>query len=154
MLYPENLIDYEKLAYYFEGEWGQNGDPQDYIQPALQAFSEWVSRWLKNEVLFYYERGPGFMTLHDNRPLQDHGELQARKIVLDDLQSQIYLSCDGIRSFRSIQKMVGDRLSEEDTQLLLDQFVENGLMFREDDLYLSLAVKCRSAFRQRQTDRN
>jgi hypothetical protein len=149
MLYPEQLIDFEKLAYYFEGEWEQNGNPQEYIQPALQAFSAWVTRWLKNEVLFYYERGPGFLTLHDNRPLHGGDELQARKIVLSDVQSEIYLHCDGIRSFRSIQQLVEDRLSEEDTQSLLDQLVEHGLMFRENDLYLSLAVKCRSAFRQR-----
>src|SRR5215510_3829898 len=102
ILYPEQLIDYRKIAYYFEGDWGQQCDPKEYIQPAMQSYREWMGYWLENEVLFYYERGPGFLTLHDNRPLQDHGELQARKIVLDDLQSQIYLSCDGIRSFRSI----------------------------------------------------
>jgi len=154
MLYPEQLVDLEKLAYYFEGQWDQNGRPEEYIQPALQAFGEWVSRWVKNEVLFYYERGPGFMTLHDNRPLQGDEELQARKIVLDDVQSRIYLHCDGIRSFRDIQQIVEDRLSAEETQSLLDQFVDNGLMFRENDLYLSLAVKCRSAFRQRHTNRS
>ena len=94
------------------------------------------------------------MTLHDNRPLQGEEELQARKIVLDDVQSRVYLHCDGIRSFRDIRQVVEDRLSEDETRFLLDQFVDNGLMFRENDLYLSLAVKCRSAFRQRQTSKN
>ncbi len=153
LLYPESLVDYEKLAYYFEGEWGQEQDPQDYIQPTIHAYSEWVNRWLKNEVLFYYERGPGFMTLHDNRPLQNDGEtLQGRKIVLDELQSRIYLFCDRIQPLRAIHKLQNE-YTEEEIKSLLDQFVENGLMFREDDSYLSLAVRCRSAFRQRQTKR-
>jgi ribosomal peptide maturation radical SAM protein 1 len=153
VLYPERLIDYEKIAYYFEGEWGQQRDPQEYIQPAIRTYREWMTYWLKNEVLFYYERGPGFTTLHDNRPLQDGGELQARKIVLDEIQSRVYLFCDGIQSLRSIQQLLEKSLAPDDTQALLDQFVANGLMFREGDRYLSLASRCRSAFRQRQSKR-
>ena len=98
MLYPENLIDYTKLAYYFEGEWNKQGEPEQYIQPTISSYREWMDYWLKNEVLFYYERGPGFMTLHDNRPLNGSSELQGRKIVLDEIQSKIYLFCDGIQS--------------------------------------------------------
>ena len=152
-LYPENLIDYEKIAYYFEGEWGQQSDPQEYIQPTIQAYREWMNYWVENKVLFYYERGPGFLTLHDNRPLQNGAEIQGRKIVLDEIQSRIYLFCDGIRSFSSIQQMLENGLAPEETRALLEEFVENGLMFREDDRYLSLAVRCRSAFRQRQSKR-
>ena len=152
-LYPENLIDYEKIAYYFEGEWGQQSNPQEYIQPTIHAYREWMNYWVENEVLFYYERGPGFLTLHDNRPLQSGAEIQGRKIVLDEIQSRIYLFCDGIRSFSSIQQMLENGLAQEETRALLEEFVEHGLMFREDDRYLSLAVRCRSAFRQRQSKR-
>lgn len=152
LLYPVGLVDYEKLAYYFEGEWGQDGDPQDYIQPTIHTYSEWVTHWLKNEVLFYYERGPGFLTLHDNRPLQNGGRLQGRKIVLDEMQSRIYLFCDRIRSFRAVHELQ-EGFSQDDIRTLLDEFVQNRLMFREDDCYLSLAVRCRSAFRQRQNKR-
>jgi ribosomal peptide maturation radical SAM protein 1 len=153
MLYPEALVDYSKLAYYFDGEWGQQSDPQEYIQPTIHSYRDWMNYWLKNDVLFYYERGPGFMTLHDNRPLNGSDELQARKIVLDETQARVYSFCDEIQSFRSIQQMLKEVYAPEETSMLLDQFVENGLMFREDNLYLSLAVRCRSAFRQRQTKR-
>ena len=47
MLYPKHLIDYEKIAYYFEGEWGQQGDPQEYIQPTIHAYREWMKYWLE-----------------------------------------------------------------------------------------------------------
>jgi len=154
MLYPEHLVDYEKMAYYFEGEWDQQGNPSEYIQPAMQAYSEWLNYWLENKVLFYYERGPGFVTLHDNRPLQGGGELQGRKIVLDETQSRIYLFCDSHRSFRAILEMLGNGVTEAETRATLEEFVEYGLMFREEDRYLSLAVQCRSAFRQRQNKRS
>jgi ribosomal peptide maturation radical SAM protein 1 len=153
LLYPERLVDCEKIAYYFDGEWGEHPDCQTYIQPAMGAYREWVEYWLRNEVLFYYEKGPGFLTIHDNRPLQHGAELQARKIVLDETQSRVYLFCDAIRSFPGIQQMLEGSLAQPETQELLDAFVENGLMFREGDRYLSLAVRCRSAFKQRQTKR-
>jgi ribosomal peptide maturation radical SAM protein 1 len=152
-LYPERLVDYEKLAYYFDGDWDQKEDPQVYIQPAIQTYATWVSHWLKNEVLFYYEQGPGFLTLHDNRPILGGAELQGRRIVLDDIHARIYRFCDGVQSFDSIRKFSREGLSEEDLTRLLDQFVEHGLMHQENNQYLSLAVKCRSAFRQRQSER-
>jgi ribosomal peptide maturation radical SAM protein 1 len=153
LLYPKE-VDREKIAYYFEGEWDRDLDPQTYIQPAIHAYKEWMQHWLDNEVLFYFERGPGFAMLHDNRPLQEGTGLQGRKIVLDDLQSRIYFFCDGIRPLRSIQELVADVMTPDDTEGLLAQFVDNGLMFREGDRYLSLAVRSRSALRQHQRKRN
>jgi hypothetical protein len=41
-------------------------------------------------------------------------------------------------------------MTPEDAEALLAQFVDNGLIFREGDRYLSLAVRSRSALRQRQ----
>lgn len=149
LLYPKRRVDYDKIAYYFEGQWAHEAEPQQYIQPTMSVYRDWMRYWLDNQVLFYYERGPGFATLHDNRPLHDGAELQSRKIVLDDVQSRIYFFCDGIRSLGSIQEIAAPALAPDDTQALLEQFVDNGLMFREGDRYLSLAVRCRSALRQR-----
>lgn len=154
LLYPEHLVDFEKIAYYFEGEWGQQCDPSQYIQPAVDAHQEWLNYWLEHKVHFYYEKGPGFITLHDNRPLQSGADLQARKIVLDEVQSRIYLFCDENRSLLAIQQMVGNSLPPEETKIMLDEFVEHGLMFREGDRYLSLAVRCHFGLKQGQNKRN
>jgi ribosomal peptide maturation radical SAM protein 1 len=152
LLYPKG-VDHDRIAYYFDGDWDRDGDPQEYIQPTIDAYKVWVQHWRDNEVLFYYERGPGFATLHDNRPLQDGADLQGRKIVLDAVQSEVYLFCDGIRPLASIVQLVGDRLTPEDTAALLAQFVDNGLMFREGDRYLAMAVRGQSALKQRQRKR-
>ena len=60
-------------------------------------------------MLFYYERGAGFATLLYNRPLDNGSELQARKILPDEVQSRIYLFCDGIQDRSS--KAAAPRLS-------------------------------------------
>src|SRR5262249_3469723 len=77
MLHPEQSVRYEKLAYFFEGRWeNQEADPQEYIQPAMTAYKAWTTYWKENAVFFYYEKGPGFVTLYDNRPIDSRGELK------------------------------------------------------------------------------
>jgi ribosomal peptide maturation radical SAM protein 1 len=146
MIYPEHLVDFDKVAYYFEGDWqGRQADPEEYIKPTLKAFEEWSELWAQNKVFLDYERGPEFLTIYDNRPLRPGSSLAARKRNLNHLQSKVYLYCDEIRSFTSIQSMLssidGGRIDESKTRTLLDQFVNSGLMFRESDRYLSLAVR-------------
>lgn len=146
MIYPQHLVAFDKVAYYFEGDWqGRQQDPEEYIKPTLKAFEEWSDLWAQNKVFFDYEKGPDFLTIYDNRPLRPGGTLAARKRNLNDLQSKIYLYCDEIRSFTSIQATLssihGGHVDESKTRTLLDQFVNSGLMFREGDRYLSLAVR-------------
>ena len=71
------------------------------------------------------------------------------RLALNEVQSRIYLYCDENRSFSAIRKKLlaefQSPITEEQTQRLLDQFVERGLMFREGNRYLSLAVRKSSA---------
>lgn len=146
MIYPEHLIDYEKVAYYFHGKWEeQKDDPQVYIRPSVEAYEEWQRHWQDNKIFFYYEKGPGFLTLHDNRPLQPGADVKVRILNLNEKQAKVYLFCDEIRSFSAIQQMLNENFenapSEDRTRIMLEQFVDRGLMFREGDRYLSLAVR-------------
>jgi ribosomal peptide maturation radical SAM protein 1 len=146
MLYPESVVDMKKLAYYFEGYWeGQAESPDDYIQPVVDAHKEWMSHWQEKKIVFHYEKGPGFLTIYDNRPWRDGADLRMRRLTLNELQSRVYLFCDENHSFSAIRKMLlADFRSppnEVQTEKLLDQFVEQGLMLREGDRYLSLAVR-------------
>lgn len=145
MLYPEQ-VNYDKVAYYFHGKWeGQEVDPQEYISPALDVYQNWLTRWEEGKTLFYYEKGPGFLTLYDNRPLRNGAGLRFRRLNLNEKQAKVYLFCDHNRSFNAIQHMLNEcyenPLPEVKTRIMLDQFVSQGLMFAENDRYLSLAVR-------------
>lgn len=146
MLYPKHLIDFDKIAYYFHGKWeGQESDPAEYIQPSLEAFQDWSQYWQERKVSFYYEKGPDFLTLYDNRPLQPGMNLKLQRLNLNEKQAKVYLFCDENRTFAAIWQMLKENFedapTEERAQIMLDQFVEYGLMFREDDRYLALAVR-------------
>jgi ribosomal peptide maturation radical SAM protein 1 len=145
MLYPPH-VDIEKIAYYFEGDWEDHvGSPESYIRPVIEIQESWQRFWQDKSVVFHYEKGSGFLTLYDNRPLRDGIGSRLRRTTLNDLQSRIYLFCDENRSFQAIRKMLLSMAeappSEEQTRHLLDQFVAQGFMFREADRYLSLAVR-------------
>lgn len=154
MIYPEHLIDYDKVAYYFNGDWeDREADPEEYVKPSRDFYEEWLRHWEENRVFFYYEKGPNFLTLHDNRPLQPGAEMKVRIRNLNEKQAKVYLFCDEIRSFGSIQQMLNASFDNppapERTNIMLEQFVENGLMFREGDRYLSLAVRKKSGKNRR-----
>lgn len=145
MLYP-SPVEYDKVAYYFQGKWeGQLADPQEYISPALEVQQEWNARWEEGKTVFYYEKGPGFLILYDNRPLVKGAGLNLRRQNLNEKQARVYLFCDEKRSFKAIAQMLNEGsekpLPEDKLRIMLGQFVDQGLMFSEDDTYLSLAVK-------------
>jgi len=146
LLYPEQTVDYEKIAYYFEGQWeGMCKDMEEYIGPVRETFNQWATTWEERKIFFNYEKGPNFLTLFDNRPLQPGSEITTRRIRLNEMQSNIYMFCDHIQSSVSIQQMLNHKYktapSDEQTQTVLDNFVQHGLMFREGDRYLAVAVR-------------
>lgn len=144
MLYPEHMVDYDKLAYYFEGEWEGRQHIDEYIAPSKEVYKLWDETWKERKVFFSYEKGPGFVTLTDNRPLNGGG-FGTRRVKLNEIQSSIYVFCDQIQSFITIQRMLNKSFktppTEEQTKAMLDRLVSHGLMFREAERYLSLAVR-------------
>lgn len=151
LLYPEGSVDFDRLAYFFEGYWDKNGsEPAIYSQPVKELTARWKRLRAQKSVCFFYEKGPDFLVLYDNRPFGSDESLQLRRIKLNRIQSLIYTYCDERRSFASILKMLESHVKEaahkEAIEGLLTQFVNKRLMMQEGDQYLSLAVRHTSAY--------
>lgn len=145
LLFPESLVDLEKLAYYFDRKGaGNSGEEVEYFKPSLDFIQLWQEAWKERKWFCYFEKGPGFITIYDNRPLAAAMNSTARKTTLRALGADVYLFCDEHRSFKAIQEMVNkDRpnpMELEKIKAMLNQLVSAGLMFEEDGRYLSLAV--------------
>jgi ribosomal peptide maturation radical SAM protein 1 len=143
-IFPESHVEMDKIAYYFSGEWEDaRGNPAEYSQPLYQAVEEWQRSWKDQGIFCYYEKGPGFISIYDSRPLTGN-TLVIRKTILNELQSQAYLFCDEHRSFKAIHEMlsaaVKKDLRPEHTRTMLACLVNAGLMFQEDERYIALAV--------------
>lgn len=145
-IFPHQRVNLEKIAYFFEGTWkDQIAAPTDYIGPVKEAFESWTRLRETGKIFCYYEKGPGYLVIHDNRPRMLNGPTEARQLNLNEPYSSIYLFCDENRSLRAVhemlKKVMGGNLSEDTVRTWLNQLVAQDLMFSEGDRYLSLAVR-------------
>jgi ribosomal peptide maturation radical SAM protein 1 len=145
-LYPKGRVDLAKIAYFFGGGWeGQTGNPDDYMGPSRSAWESWRKQWERGDIFCYYEKGPRYLRIVDNRPRISSAPLRTRTTYLNERHAAIYLFCDEHRSFRSVVRMVQERfgsdISEHTIRSWLDQLVFQWLLFQEDDRYLALAVR-------------
>jgi ribosomal peptide maturation radical SAM protein 1 len=149
LLFPEKLVDLEKLAYYFNRKGEIEPDESlDYVRPSCEFIAQWQESWKQRKWFCYYEKGPGFITIYDNRPITNHSNAAGRRTTLRGLAAEVYLFCDENRSFTAIQEMVnksaGNGIDPEKTRAMLEQLVEAQMIFEEDGRYLSLAVSKKS----------
>jgi len=149
LLFPEELVDLNKLAYYFNRKGEIEPDESlDYVHPSREFIAEWQESWKQRKWFCYYEKGPGFITIYDNRPLTSHSNAAGRRTTLRGLAAEVYLFCDENRSFTAIQEMVNkvavNAIDREKICTMLDQLVQAQMMFEEDGRYLSLAVSKKS----------
>jgi len=145
-VFPESRVNLERIAYYFDGEWQDRGaDPQNYIRPALQAWEAWKKSWEQQEIFCYYDKGPNYIIIHDNRPRKTGGPAEHRRVCLDAPVAALYLFCNESRSVTAITEMMveafRDKVRQEDISAWLEHLVAQELMLQENDRYLALAVR-------------
>jgi ribosomal peptide maturation radical SAM protein 1 len=147
-IYPEQRVDFDEIAYYFVGHWNRETKPENYIGPVRDVLKTWKKLCHDQSVFCFYEKGPDYLLIHDNRPMEIGTAPRYRRLLLNGPLAAIYLYCDQHHTFKAICKMVEeefpDRAGGEQIRALLNQLVEQGLMFKEDDQYLSLAVRKKS----------
>ena len=142
-VYPFPTEVLARMAYYYEYDYADGRNPLDYAAPALEAAESWQA--LKGTVaLRYWDRPDGVLILNDTRP--GAAAFQRRLVGID---REIYLYCDTGRSLPSVIQFVGQRsdgaLPDESTvQPTLDAWVDERIMARLDNRYLSLALRAHS----------
>jgi len=142
-VYPFPAEVLGRMAYYYEYDYADGRNPLDYAAPALEAIESWQQ--LKGTVtLRYWDRPDGVLILNDTRPCAT--AFQRR---LTDIERRLYLYCDTGRSLRRVieyaaKRADGRRLDQSAVQRTLDTWVEERIMARLDDRYLSLALRAHS----------
>jgi ribosomal peptide maturation radical SAM protein 1 len=143
-IFPERRVSLDKIAYVFEGKLDHAVDTEGYIQPVREAWNVWRTLWKEQRVFCYYEKGVDYLLINDNRPKAINAPLIHRRLRLEEPIATIYLYCDQYHSFQAICKMFEDKFpgsaGRDTIQAWLCQLVAEGLMFREGDQYLSLAI--------------
>jgi ribosomal peptide maturation radical SAM protein 1 len=135
--FPQEALG--RMAYYYEYDYADGRDPLDYVGPVLEAIGRWQD--LKDTVtLRCFDRDDGVLLLHDTRP--GAIEFQHR---LTGIEREAYLFCDTSRSVKTLwQHLAAEGFpagSEARLRDTLDQWVDQRLMARIGDRYLSLALR-------------
>ena len=136
-VYPLPPAAMANLAYYFTYGYSQPRDVAGYVRP----LSEEVLRWQhchETSELLQIEKGDRLL-LWDSRPVS-----KSRLTVLEGKEKFLYLACDQVFTLKQISdlwsKSSGWASETDEVRRTLDGFVEAGLMLRQNDSYLALAV--------------
>jgi ribosomal peptide maturation radical SAM protein 1 len=137
-LYPFPEASLRRIAYAFEYDWEPGNEPAGYVAPLREAVESWIARPDEGAPRLSREDGETIVT-------DDRGE-NVRVRRLDDLEAAVYEAGGDIcRREGLVERLAGSfpgkpRLTERIDDALTS-FVEQRLMVRDGDRYLSLALR-------------
>ena len=126
-----------RLAYYFTFDYLDPRDVASYTSDLTEGIEAWCRAYDSSE-LIAVDVEPALL-IADFRP----GATQ-RVTVLEQLDRVLYLECDGIRTVEQLHRAAVDQLGSDaepaEIERRLQPLVDDGLMMREGNAFLSLAV--------------
>jgi ribosomal peptide maturation radical SAM protein 1 len=132
---PESL---SRLAYFFTFDAVGQQDVDRYTAPLAESIARWKE--IHTSSMVAYSDAGDQLVVFEKRPGYDEEEVT----VLDGEHLHLFLACDGVRKVSQLARELsvrrGSEVTTTETQELLDEIVEQGLMLREESSYLSLAL--------------
>lgn len=136
-VYPFPQATLENLAYYFTFKYRNQQDSSRYVESLKEQVDHWQQAY-ENSDLFSKDFG-SYLIIFDLRP-----RATERLKLLSGNQRSIYTLCDQICSLEQLsiqlEKLTGLRLPVSEVNELLQPLVDEGLMIREGNRVLSLAI--------------
>lgn len=141
IMYPPEIL--ENKFYFFyqfkrkhparENNWKQlvNEWKTEHEKRAIEGVKR---KTTLDQLVFYYVDGKTFLKIIDARKSET-----VMIYMLDQIERDIFLSCIDVISFKGLQERFSN-VSETDLENVLNNFEETGIVFREEDQYLSLPV--------------
>ena len=136
-VYPFDPKTLFNLAYYFVAEHDVGVETYD-----TKGLSRRIKSWqesYKQSDLFFIDKGSQLF-IRDLRPVAKEA-----LVILDDYAKQIYLSCDAATTRQQIhdswEKVSLKPLDEGHLNDTLESFIDQGLMIKDGERYLSLAYQ-------------
>jgi radical SAM superfamily enzyme YgiQ (UPF0313 family) len=87
-----------------------------------------------DKFVFYYLDGKNFLKIYDKRNIDN-----IKIYILDDIERKIFLSCLDVISLEKLYNKLPD-IAEKQLISTLERFEKCGIVFREDNNYLSLPL--------------
>ncbi|UCF93885.1 MAG: RiPP maturation radical SAM C-methyltransferase [Desulfobacterales bacterium] len=141
-VYPFDPQDLDELAYFFDFNVDGQADIPAYIGPLKQRVQDWKQSWKQpHPPALTFQQQPGErVVIFDTRPCRLDDRLD-----LEGALAAAYAACDAMRPVAALasdlREQCGTSATDENSlRQGLDELVARGLMLREGDHYLSLAL--------------
>jgi ribosomal peptide maturation radical SAM protein 1 len=140
LTYPVDAPVLRDLAYAFDHRQIEGAEVEPGLTQLRQAVSEWqAAQEEAGRSTLTLLRGPGFVVVQDRRAGRDQADYR-----LGDVESRIYEACDDGVGVNTVCERLGSGApSSAHTLAFLTELADAGLVFREGDRFLSLAVEAR-----------
>jgi ribosomal peptide maturation radical SAM protein 1 len=134
-IYALPADDLARIAYHFDFDFADGRNPKAYMGSVFEAVDQW--RQLERRAFCFAIRHQDRLVLWDER-----GESPGRLHVLPGDRGRLYEFCDRIRGRAEFIARARDQegLAEGDAGLLLDEWIDAGLVIEESGAVLALAV--------------
>lgn len=139
IMFPKEFLD-KGFNFVYEFKRKENIPELNWIQLIKEWKEERKTRRINSaisqtdEYVFYFVDGRDFLRIYDNR-----NPLSPCIYNLNELERELFLSCINIVNF-DILKEKFPNIPEDTLNDILKSFEESGIVFREDDFYLSLPL--------------
>jgi len=141
IMFPKELLE-KNISYYYNFKRKNNFVENDWellVSDWKMAREKLIFEGIKrqttfDELVFYFLDGGSFIKIYDKRNRENIGIY-----VLDKLEREVFLACIDVISYKELQDKFPHVLDHE-LAATLHTFEENGIVFREDDCYLSLPL--------------
>jgi ribosomal peptide maturation radical SAM protein 1 len=132
-LYPFEIEDLMRTAYYFEFDYQDGRDPMAYAAPVVERANRWAENGQRGG-LWVLPREDGSVAVVDSRPGRRGG------FRLEGWRASVYLACDRVRTARRLKEVAGQGVTRDELDRFLEWCVARVVMANVGDRYLSLAV--------------
>lgn len=131
--FPEEIWQ-TLIPFYYD--YAPFNERKDMTSAWLEIFNEWQHDGEARiaRPLLFYQDALGFLTITDMRTKRPS------KLRLEGAERELYLFCDCIQTKAAIYREFGMLLSSR-VEIILDNWINKRLMFRDDEKFLSLAVR-------------
>jgi ribosomal peptide maturation radical SAM protein 1 len=119
------------LAYYFDFDYRDHRDVAAYVAPLLRELQRWQQAPAWNDVIAF-DNGD-HLAIWDLRPAA--GEALT---VLEGIDRRLYLAADSASDLRTLTQQQSEESAEVEGRL--ERLVDSGLMLRDGNRFLSLAI--------------
>jgi ribosomal peptide maturation radical SAM protein 1 len=136
-LYPFDDESIKRLARRFVFDYLEPRDVGDYTEPLARAVASWQASCEEND-LFFADAAAQLQVWDLRR------NARAPLTVLTGLQRHLYLACDACRTVDDLTRLAAEATSsaasQEAVEGALAPLIERGLMVRDGNTFLSLAI--------------